>query len=233
MSKNKAEIHDEIFEALLIPAAKEALRREMEELPSEEELKKLCPISDDLNDKIKKMIDNHAKTQRRKRRMKKFSKIVAGFTVLSAITGTVFMSIEASRNLIRNSIVNMRNDHIIFEFTGGGHGSGLVINYVPYGFEIISTHVTDELYVVVYSNDIGELIMIRWHLADYLTLGIDNEAREFSTISVGEQKAYLFQPLYDGYETILMWYINNNAFDITSTLEMEQILKIAENLIFR
>jgi len=233
MSKSKDEIDDEIFEALLGPASREALRREMEEMPSLEELDKMYPISDTLNKRVMNIIDNHEKSHKKKQRMKKISKFVAGFTLLSAVTGTVLMSVEASRNFIRNSIVNMRGDHAILEFSGeSGNDSSVIAGYIPEGFQLVNSNSTGNTSIFIYSNDIGELVIIRQHPADYLALGVDTDIREFSIVNMGGQSAYLFQTSDSQYETVLVWNINNNVFDITSTLEIEQILKIAENLIF-
>ena len=75
MSENKNDTNDKFFEAMLHPAANEAIKREMEELPSSEELDKLYPISDTLNQRVTKIIDTHKKAHKKKQMIKKSQKL--------------------------------------------------------------------------------------------------------------------------------------------------------------
>ena len=236
MSKNKSDVNDEIFEALLGPASKEALRREMEELPSDEEIAELCPIPDTLNKRITKMIDSHEKTYKRRQKIKKFSKVVAGFTMLSAATGTILMSVEASRNFIRNSVINMSSDHLTIEFsenTIDTNNSRFTLEYMPNGFELTANQELERLYTAIYSDDIGGLIIISRHKAESATLGIDDEMREFLAAYINGQEFYIFESSDIQNKNVFVWNSNNNIFDITSTISLEEMLKIAQNLTFR
>jgi len=240
MGENKNNINDEIFEALLIPASKESLRREMEKLPSPEELEKLCPVSDALNKRIMNIIDDHEKAYKKKWMIKRFSKIASAFAILSVIGGTILMSVEASRNFIRNSMISVREDHVSFEFgqnivsdiSYNVNSNRFILGYIPDGFELTDSTELQRIFMVTYYNDIGERIIISRHEPEATSVSVDNELREFSTTYINGQKFHIFEALYDDIENTLLWQSGENVFDIISIISLEEILKIAENLSF-
>ena len=236
MSDKTRDVNDEIFEALLKSAAQEAMKREMEAMPSCEELNKLYTPSDDLNKRVAKIIDSHERRYKNKRMIKSFMKIAASFAILLTISTIALMSVEASRIFILNTFINIRNDHVAFEFGQNGSSIGtnnIVAGYIPSGFELTNIYALETIAMLIYSNEHGEQIIIGHFTADSISLGVDNENRKFSIVYLNDQEAYLFEALDVQDKNILVWYHGNDLFTITSTISVEEIFRIAENVELR
>lgn len=97
--------NEKLFDALLKVAAEEALKREMESLPSVEELNELCKSSVEMDERIKRLIKHSFRKKKRNRIIKKAGKIAASVAITIAVLSTALLSVEATRNAIFNQSV--------------------------------------------------------------------------------------------------------------------------------
>ena len=229
------------FEAMLKLAAIEALEKEMDVLPCLEELNKTYPPSEALNKKIQDIIKRESKANKKKRDARIFGRlgkiaVVAG--IFLAVSTAVVMSIEASRNFIINVFVNRQDDHVVF-----GFGNDVAIGktethnefqeYLPEGFLYVSSHITDLTIMTIYTNEIGQQIIIDRTEGEGLRRGVDDDYREFSQIYINSQQVFLNEATEEGLHHTAMWHSSNTVYGITSNIDIEQFFQILERLTAR
>ena len=234
MEKNiDREQSDQLFEALLNVAAKELMSDEVNKLPNLEELNKVYLPSKSLDKKIRSIIDKEYRTYKRKRIMRKCGMIAACFGAVITASTILLMSVEATRNFIVNTFITPQHDHVAFEFGENGvseNGADIALGYLPEGFELVNSQMLDNVTIVFYSNRYGDQIIVQQHIASTLSIFIDNEFREFSLISLNNQNAYLFESHDEGYFNVIMWQHKNDVFNVFSNLNVEELVRIAENI---
>ena len=227
------EINDEIFEALLKVAAKDAMQREMSSMPSLEELNAQYPPSEALNKKVRNLFKREVRATQRKKLVRVFLRAAAVFCVFLVISIGALMTVEASRNFILNFLIELRDGHVLFRFgeddTATQFDSESIINSLPEGFVLVESHIITDFSIYVFANDNGDEIIVAY--GDPAgTVGIDNELREFSTITLGRHEAFLFTALYDHARNEIMWLHGDVFISISTKLPVDELIRIAENI---
>ncbi len=92
-----------LFDALLKVAVSDALKKEMDTLPVNEELNETYKPSSELDRRIKKLIIQNRIKSKIKNYAKGFSKIVACIIIIFALLSITLFSVEATRNVILNT----------------------------------------------------------------------------------------------------------------------------------
>lgn len=229
MTKN-----EKMFDAMVESAAEEALKQEMDILPSFEELDLLYKPTSEMDLRINRIIDKYYRTKRVKYALFFTGKIAAGLMVLIIISATVLLSVEASRNYILNSFLKWNNKHSTIVFSGKNKLNELnkySIKYIPDGFKISNVDFDDVSRFITYTNDKNVSIYITETYANSVKLDVDNENNKPSEIMINNNKAYLFENVKTGGMNILVWNEENIAFEITSTIGGEHLILIAENIL--
>jgi len=225
---------DKIFEALFKVAADEAVKEEMEALPSLEELNKMHPPSNTLNNKIHSIINKEEQSLKRKKFLRSMKKIAAVIGFIFVISSAVLMSVEAYRNFIINIFINVQDDHIAFEFgqdeSGANFNEHINFNMLE-EFELIVSQSMEALEINIYENSAGEQIIIQRHIASYVAAAIDNEARNFSIIYLEGQRIHFFEATDAGDPSVAMWQDRNDVISIHSNIATEELLLLAKNII--
>ncbi|MCL2225403.1 MAG: DUF4367 domain-containing protein [Defluviitaleaceae bacterium] len=235
--KNSANdgLNEKIFDALFKIAADEALKEEMDAMPSCEELNKLYPRTKSLDKKVYAVINRESRAIKTKKAIRAFTKIAAGFCVIAVLGIGAAMSVEASRNFILNFFVDMRGDYVAFDFGLGDRptpGDGkIVLGYKPEGFELVSNHAMESMTMYVFADDSDNQIIIQRLMGSDFFMGVDYEYMVFSEIQILGASANLFTSIYDYGTNKVMWAIENGVITITTTLDTETLIRIAENII--
>lgn len=228
------EINEEIFESLLKIAAKDAMRREMDALPSLEELNKLYTPPESVNKKFYTAIDKKVRAAKVRKFIHSFAKAAAVFFVVVIVGFGALMSVEASRNFIINTFADIRDEYVLLDFMAQDEPvyvetAEFVLGYIPEGFEIYSSVRLSEFHIVIFTNELGDEIIIDHHLSSDITKGIDNERRDFSVITMNGNEAFFFQSRYYYARNQILWVYGNNVISISTTLCENELMRIAEN----
>ncbi|MCL2199171.1 MAG: DUF4367 domain-containing protein [Defluviitaleaceae bacterium] len=237
--ENSANIerNKKVFDALFNIAAEEALKEEMDALPSCEELNEIYPRTKSLDKKVYDAINREKRIAKRKKTINTFTKIAAGFCIIAMLCMGALMSVEASRNFILNFLIDMRGDYIVFDFgvEERSHSSvgEIVLNYKPEGFELINTHTQDTLRIYVFMDDADQNIIIQRFIGTNFTMGVDYEYMEFSEVLINGEPAKLFISSDGHIENKIMWIVGEDVITIITCLDVVTLIKIAENLIVR
>ena len=238
MQNNKdTKLNEELFDALLKVAAKEAFREEMEALPNSEELRKMYPRSGSIDRKMNALINRESKILKRKKFLRTFTRGVSGFVISIVVATLILMTVEASRNYILNLLIDVRTDHVAFDIGQESVGNGsdeVILAYMPDGFVLISRQELDALVTYVFVDDKDRQIIIQQHtIAGNFFLGVDHEHMNFITILLDEQEVHLFEAEDDHDHNVIVWTHENNSFSLSANIDLDELLHIVRKLIVK
>ena len=234
-----AKMPDDVIEALVNVAAKRVAGRPVDHIPSDEELEQMdiCKLSPKLEKRINKIIRRHNNTQKMIQFTVKYGRAAAVIGIFLILSVTVLMSVEASRVFVLNQFLGQREDHTLIQFLepGAGAGSididGYVLGYAPDGFEFAFYHVLHDRTLLIYLHPDGLKILLYQYSAEIATLGVDNVYTTMSTIFVNQQEATLFTVEGDDRVYTLIWMSGNTALQLDSNIELDELIRVAENIV--
>jgi len=231
MQKNN--IDDKLFDAVLKIAAEEALRKDMEEMPSCEELNAQYKPSFELNKKIGKIISQHNRKEKAFIWKKNAMKVAVSVIVVIFISGTVLLSVDATRNYIFNAIIKWQEDHFSLEHDDNVLSSTEIYRpkYLPEGFNEISSNVIGEVVIrIIYQNEAGTEIIFKQYPSQSFNMLADNEDKEYTTIKINGQETYFFEATKFDKNNIAIWESNGTIFNIASEVKISELILIAESI---
>ena len=226
------EKNDLLFESLLKVAVKQAFDKEMSELPSEEELGEEYKPSEVLDSRIKSIIDNSFSKQNKRRSIKKLARIAACVFIFLGVSSFVLLSVEATRNVILNAFINVKEKYTEIQFMDSVKSDGIYRPaYLPEGFRETSNVSIGNAVILTYTNEAGEKIVFTQAPADTGSMLVDNENMSYTEIEVNGVYALLFTAEENEFQNKLIWQTDKMVFDISAKLSGEELVKIAENII--
>ncbi|MCL2357886.1 MAG: hypothetical protein FWC70_12170 [Defluviitaleaceae bacterium] len=157
------ERNEKLFDAILKVAAEEALREEIDAMPSCEELNKMYPRSKSLDKKVYAAINRKFGAARRKRIARIFAKIAACFifaAIGAGISGAFFLGVGSRA-------------------PEGEPQTGIAFGYIPQGFELVAAQ---EYYT--FADDDGRRFAVRRASGDVIEAGSDYVRVEFRPQSI-------------------------------------------------
>jgi len=226
--------NDRILDTLIETAADDAAFQAMHDMPSCEDLDKIYKPSLEMDKRMRGIISRIENEKRFNRLLSLIGKIAAAFLVLVIITTTVLFSVEASRNYIFNAFLEWNKKNTTITFTDDSTQNEFdkySINYIPNGFTISNIDNDDISRFYTYINDKNVIIYITLTYAESVKLGVDNENTKQSIIMINNNKAYLFESIKTSGMNILVWNDGKIAFEITSIIRTDELIKIADNIV--
>jgi len=223
--------NERLFDSMLEVAAEEAMLQRMDSLPTCEELDKMYPLSAELDSRIKKIITKEARYHKRKNLLDIFMKVAACIGITFIAGSIMLMSVEASRNFIFNTIINIRHDHVALEFTNNESSElNTNINMLG-GFEYVGSQTLDHIIISSYTNLDNEQIIVSQHYGINLGTAIDIEYREFTTIYLNGQQIFLFEAMSSQEHTIAIWQKNGIVFQVHTYVDVQEVLLFVNSLL--
>lgn len=228
------DVKERLFDELLKIAARDAMHREMDAEPGLDELNVMYPRSKAVDNKVYAAISRHEKAEKIKKSVRVFSRVAAVFCIVIVLGGSLLYSVEASRNFIRNLLIDVREDHVVLDFGYRGAVAatekGLTFGYFPEGFELVDAHILEAFNKFLYTNESGDMIIVEHYLSSSQLMAIDNELRQFSIGILNEKKAFFFKSLYDDAHNQIVWEYGEEVISVSTNLPMDILIKIAENI---
>ena len=237
---NKQEMKDQIFEVMLQTAVKENFEKELHELPTAKELKDDYELSEATRKEIEKLIKtvNHKSTRQRMQKAAKRAAVIAA--IIIPVSMVSLLSVEASRNVIFNAVMNWASDHVNIQYQDGQSSSSktsspddseIKPHYLPEGFIKTETIQTDSSVTIQYQNDGGELILFRKSpLSKQGSLLVDTEHTTHKEIEIQGEKASLFIANEPDGMSYLVWKNHSYSFQLSSEISPEELVKMAESV---
>lgn len=237
---DKKEMKDQIFEVMLQTAVKENFEKELHELPTAKELTDDYELSESTRKEIEKWIKtaNHKSTRLRMQKAAKRAAVIAA--IIIPVSMVSLLSVEASRNVIFNAVMNWASDHVNIQYQDGQNSSGKTSSpddseikprYLPEGFIEAEINQTDLSFTIQYRNDRGELILFRKSpLSKQGSLLVDTEHTTHKEIEIQGEKASLFIADKPDEMSYLLWKNHSYSFQLSSKIPPEELVKMAESV---
>lgn len=242
-SQFDAELSEEVFDALLRRALIEDLQREMDELEKDESLHQPYPFSKRFQRRMDRFFrkevyhkPNPALLVLRK---------VAVFAVCLLAAGFIAMiSIPSVRASIRTLFIQTYDDHITFSRTNPNAVStpaepyavfdGYEVQYLPEGYEVVEWNPEKDKCTGRFFNPIEDNGEIKFYAYEAdLWFGppsADSEHSKLTDQDVNGHEGYRFEAIDDEGVNKIMWLDENYCFEVFSLINIDELLKIAENI---
>lgn len=227
MKKNTRE------EFLLKQAVAAYVEEEMTRLPSDEEIG-VHQFSPEFERKMEKLLRHEHRPHRIL--LHSTGKRVAVLAAVIALLAASMLSVGAVRESIVSFFTEVYEEFtaIIFEQpeeTGRTYEADSIdaieVTYIPEGFELKSESKNDVESRMEYVDDRGNRIIIRQTLNRNTQRTIDTEGVESEEVFIQSHKGIYFEN--KGFGT-LIWNDDTQVFYISSKLQKDDILKIAESI---
>ncbi|MEA5093638.1 MAG: DUF4367 domain-containing protein [Sedimentibacter saalensis] len=228
-----------LFETLLSYAVKESVIKEINEMPTEEQIKENVHFSATFENKMKKLINK----QKHKRIIKSayvYSKKIAVFvSIIISIGFGTLMTAEAVQKAVITTVVEWYEDHngFIFENTSNKSNEEILNEsqiklpaYIPEAFELSESEDYDSFKLYVYKNEEGKnLVFNAIVVTDKNETFIDNEYTDYEIIEINGKETYLFMGTEDDYMSII-WTDGNVLYDISTDRNLIEIIRMAKSM---
>jgi hypothetical protein len=230
------------FLAYVPKAAEEEMLNEFEQW--EKELSGVS-VPKDTELKILKMADDFNKLHDKEKRRKSFSKYVRiAAVVILAITTvltTLTFSVEAVRVKVFDFLFQENEEYmqvISVETSGANERIKSLLpdwanyyypDYLPEGYRFEEAENKGLPYMMAFVNESGDVLLFSQQPADQGMMIMDNEGTEKGELTINENPAFWASK---NNETTLVWTLNGTRFTAFGKVELEELVKLADNLIF-
>jgi hypothetical protein len=223
---------DQLFDALLKAAVREAYEKEIDKLTAGAEQSGFIP-SPALDQRIDGFIKRSRRQIKVKRVVKGFGKAAACLCVFLTIASIVLLSVGATRNAILNAVISWQEEYAVIKYEAPAETNSQNIfrpAYLPMGFSENSIKSTDNSTTIIYENKSGDLIFFIQQAAGNASTLVDSENTDYSEIVLAGKTGYLFEAKTEVDSSILVWEENGIAFSLTSAIDSKELVKMGESL---
>lgn len=221
---------DILFDAMLKAAIAEAFERDIDALPKSDALEAYEP-SPDLDKRIGSLIKKSYWRIKAKRLTRGLGKAAACLCILLTITSAVLMSVGATRNAIFNAIIKWHEKYTEIRFGESSENMSFYRpTYLPEGFSEKTVEAGVNFTTIIYRNSSGERIAFDQQSADGGVNLVDSENTEYTEVLLMGNTGYLFKAKTENDSNILIWEQNGIVLELVSTIESEELLRIAESV---
>jgi len=237
---NEYNIDDDIFDAICKAAFSQYIIDKCKTYPSKEETDAMFTIPKRGRRRLKRAL-----------KTKKYGKplfvvylqrVAIVFLVTIAVTFGVFMTNTEVRAAISNDIIKWSEKNILFKFgvddpvsdSSEVNIDSIKIDYVPKHMYLTYALENDNVRIYTYLDSSNENVdlMIEIHYDNNIGAFVDNEEYDYQEIEINNKKAYC---LYDEKSNDGIIILNDNGFTIviTGNIQKNELIKIAENIVFK
>lgn len=224
------------FDALLVMAATEADKRDMDLLPSLEEMQESFHPSVEFTQKMEAAL----KQTRRKDRSVKFrrhaKRVVAAAAIIMSVSFCVLMPVQAVQQAVISTLVEWKNQFSSYIFSSDAHGERAVpqsvkLTYLPEEYDNVPTVITGpSVYTAEYDAEgkgVSLLLMIQ-DIDATAQFDIDNE--NTSTRAIHFDGVNATWVAYDDGINMLFWDCDGLSYSIFGELPIEEVIKIVQGM---
>lgn len=166
------------------------------------------------------------------RKMVKISKkIVCIILIFMGISFSALLQFTEVRAACHNIILKIYKNYNEFIYTSSEFNDSSKINlrFIPDGFFVKKETIIDNSIFLVLENADGTQISLNCYQNNH-TLQIDNEHYMIENVNVNNLSGTYFCSTNKKFENILVWSNDKQYYILTSVLDKDVLLKIAENI---
>lgn len=223
------------FDALLVMAVTEADKRDMDLLPSLEEMQENFHPSAEFTQKMEAAL----KQTRRKDRHVKFrrhaKRVVAVATIIMSVFFCVMMPVQAVQQAVISTLVEWKNQFSSYIFSSDTHSERAVpqsvtLTYLPEEYDNVPTVVTGpSVYSAKYdAKDKRTLLLMIQSLDATTQHDVDNENTSTRVIRFDGITATWVA--YDDGTNMLFWNSDGLSYSISCESPIEEVIKIVQGM---
>lgn len=201
-----------------------------EEVQKFEDIPELEP-SKEFDDKMQAMFKKAYQKEVRKERMQLGKKIAAVFVIVLGIAMVTAMNVKAFREPVLNFIFRSTSDKNKTKINTTDtqkNKEKLIFNYIPDGYKCIKqqySHKNDQI-TYDYKNNNNNFIHIYLQPNQQYSNYENMDKTSYTKINKNNKTYYFIK----GKSNKFLWYNQNIIFNISSSLNENEMLKIAENI---
>jgi len=225
---------ESFYEAILKQAVINDYLRELESLPTEQELEKTLSYSPRHVTRMKKLFASETRREYSKKFFSTASKAVAVAAIVLGILFSFLMLNSDVRAVVVDTIVEWFETFTRFQSPQSERETfnpSLRPSYVPESFMETLVHEDREssTVTVVYEND-SNIIVFNFAPID-TSLSVNNEDVEFRVITEDGVLFYLFESADEVTNNNVVWEYDGLRFSLVSTISIDTLLHMAQSLL--
>lgn len=223
-------------DALIAMVVTEAEARELEKMPSVEEMDDAFQPSEQFLKKMEKLV----KKADSKRKHKKIRHGIKKALIVAATAMSIFfcmlLPVQAVRESVVDTLIEWQDKFMTIIFSTEGATTytpeSITVGYIPDGFSPLEPEVREEdRYYVYYTTPADQWFLIRSSLIENSQSSfLDNEYTTYYSLKFQSHEA-IWGILKDD-SNILVWADSGLSFQISGNLDLSELIKIAESIDF-
>jgi len=227
----KYELNEKIFDEVLKYTAANHVEETENQWPSEEELATRYTFSRTFEKKMQQLFAEQKRRAQISKTKRTAVKIAAAFLIFITASIVLVMNVDALRVRVLNffsdrseisTIFSIGNDKEAFPETQGVS----LPAYLPRGYTIVSFKTTDNYYLAIYKDSVGNEIILE-KLSGGFAAGIDSESAYTENVTVNDQPAKYFEKNNIG---TLIYKYDESVYLLSASLIKDELVKIAESM---
>ena len=223
-------LENEIWESLLKAAVIENSLNEIKDYPSEQEINRIV-LPEHYKLRMRRMLKHYRYRKYAKLSLRYGKKIASVILLIMGFSFTLLLSFAEVRAACESVIIEIYDRYIRYSYTSdlSLENSPIRFGYVPEGYSMVEASFNGIDNYVIYQNAYGDTIELNYKTKKNTFL-VDNEHYLIHEIHIGNDKGTFLESLDNRFPNILIWNAENDYFQLKSALEMEEMIKTAENI---
>lgn len=224
------EFEAEIWESFLKAAVIENSLNEIKGYPSKQEINGISlPMHYDL--RMRKVLKRYRYRKNIELFLRYGRKIASIFLLILGISFTGMLFSEDVRASCRNVIVNIYIKYIQFDYVPSNPEivEDLECSYLPDGYDLFESKKDEYELQLKYKNGSEDMIELFVYFYNSTT-HIDNEHYKISDIQIKQNPGKFFESTDAYFMNQIIWHTEQGTFRLSSSLEKDIMIKIAENV---
>lgn len=226
----RKELNDDIWESYLKTAVIQNSLKEIENYPPREEINDI-ELPGRFEDSMLKCAKHQSYKSTAKTVLLYMRKIASIVILILGIGFALLLQNEEVRAACQKVIISIYEQYILISYTTitPSEKLSIKIGYIPDGFTLIKSSESQIENYYIYEDSQGGILEIYYFDHERATR-IDNEHYIVHKVDINDFEGIYFESQDIYFMNMLHWHTENEYFELSSTLEKEEIIKIAQNI---
>ena len=224
------DLEDELWESLLKAAVIKNSQNEIKDYPSEQEINRIV-LPEHYESRMRRILRRYRYRKYAKLSLRYGKKIASVILLIMGVSFSLFLSFDEVRAACEAVIIEIYDRYIRYSYTSdlSLENTPISFGYVPEGYSMVEASFNGIDSFITYQNAHDDSIMLEFDVQKFTVL-IDNEHYTISNVFIGHYEGTFFESQDSRFVNVLLWDAENYYFQLRSTLNKEEMIKIAENL---
>lgn len=224
------DLDDEIWESLLKAAVIANSQNEIKDYPPEQEINRIV-LPEHYELRMRRILRYCRYRKHIKLSLRYGKKIASVIFLIMGISFSLLLSFDEVRAACQKVIIEIYERYIRYSYTSdlSLEDSLVSFGYVPTGYSIVEASFSGIDNYVIYQNIYEDSIILEFDVQKFNVL-IDNEHYSISEELICNNKGTFFESNDSDFLNILIWNTPNGYFQLQSSLDRKEMIKIAENI---